>query len=84
MPGDPAWTNDPEMRVFLAFMKKYARDSYPNDQLSIFGYYNSAMVVARIKRCGDNLTRDNLQVQATHLKNVSVPMPLPGITQHRA
>jgi branched-chain amino acid transport system substrate-binding protein len=80
VPGDPALTNDPEMLDFLAFMKKYAPDLDPNDKFSVFGYYNSAMVVALLKRCGDNLTRENLLVQATHLKNVSIPMLLPGIT----
>jgi branched-chain amino acid transport system substrate-binding protein len=78
--GDPAWANDPEMLAFLNFIKSYAPDLDPNDKLTVFGYYNAAMVVALLKRCGDNLTRENVLDQATHLQNVSIPMLLPGIT----
>jgi hypothetical protein len=78
--GDPAWTDDPEMLAFMSFIKAYAPDLDPNDKLTIFGYYNAAMVVALIRQCGDNLTRENILEQATHLKNVEVPMLLPGIT----
>ena len=77
--GDPTWLNDPEMLEFLAFMKKYAPDIDPNDKFSVFGYYHAAMVVALLKQCGDDLTRQNLLQQATHLKNVRVPMLLDGI-----
>lgn len=78
--GDPAWANDPEMQAFNSFAKTYAPDLDPNDKLTVFGYYNAAMVVALLKQCGDNLTRANVLEQATHLKNVPVPMLLPGIT----
>jgi branched-chain amino acid transport system substrate-binding protein len=77
--GDPARANDPEMLAFLTFMKKYAPDIDPNDKVSEFGYYHAAMVVDLLKRCGDNLTRENLLEQATHLKNVRIPMLLEGI-----
>jgi branched-chain amino acid transport system substrate-binding protein len=78
-PGDPAWANDPEMLAFLAFMKQYAPELDPNDKYSVFGYYGGAMVVSLLKQCGDNLTRDNVLEQATHMKDVTVPMLLPGI-----
>ncbi len=80
VPGDPAWANDPDMMAYLGFMKRYAPDLDPNDKLTVFGYYNAAMVVALLKQCGDNLTRENVLVQATHLQNVTIPMLLPGIT----
>jgi branched-chain amino acid transport system substrate-binding protein len=78
-PGDPAWASDPQMTTYLAFMKKYAPDLDATDKLSVFGYYNAAMVVGLLKQCGDNLTRENLLEQATHLHDVTVPMLLPGI-----
>ncbi len=80
VPGDPAWANDPEMLAYLGFIKKYASDLDPNDKLTVFGYYNAAIVVALLRQCGDNLTRENLQFKATHLKDVAIPMLLPGIT----
>jgi branched-chain amino acid transport system substrate-binding protein len=78
-PGDPAWAKDPEMTAYLAFMKKYVPELDPTDKLSVFGYYNAAMVVGLLKQCGDNLTRENLLQQATHMRDVTVPMLLPGI-----
>jgi len=77
--GDPAWTTDPEMATFLAFMKKYAPDSDPTDKFSVFGYYHATMVVALLKQCGDTLTRENVLEQATHLRNLRVPKLLEGI-----
>jgi branched-chain amino acid transport system substrate-binding protein len=32
-----------------------------------------------LERCGDNLTRDNVMYQATHMHDVEFPMLLPGI-----
>jgi branched-chain amino acid transport system substrate-binding protein len=78
-PGDPAWANDAEMQAFLAFMKTYAAGIDPNDTLSVAGYYHAAWVVELLTRCGDNLTRENLRQEATHLHNLHLPMLLPGI-----
>jgi branched-chain amino acid transport system substrate-binding protein len=36
-------------------------------------------MVALLQQCGDNLTRDNVLEQATHMKDVTVPMLLQGI-----
>ncbi len=32
-----------------------------------------------LERCGDNLTRDNVLYQASHIHDVEFPMLLPGI-----
>jgi branched-chain amino acid transport system substrate-binding protein len=78
-PGDQAWDTDPEMVAFLAFMRQYAPSVDPTDKFSVAGYYNAAMVVALLKSCGDNLTRQNILNQATHMQQVQIPMLLPGI-----
>jgi branched-chain amino acid transport system substrate-binding protein len=78
--GDPALASDPEMLTFLSFMNKYAPEIDPTNKISAFGYYHAAMVVDVLKRCGDDLTRENLLQQATHLQNVRIPMLLDGIT----
>ena len=33
-----------------------------------------------IKQCGDDLSRDNILAQATNIKDLALPMLLPGIT----
>lgn len=79
-PGDPAWANDREMIAYVEFLKKYATDIDPADKYGAMGYYGGAMVVELLKQCGDELTRENLLRHATHMKGVTVPMLLPGIT----
>ncbi len=79
-PGDPAWKDDPEMRDYLAFMAKYDPADNPDDFLAIAGYYGAAEAVAVLRQCGDNLTRENVLYQATHMQGVRVPMLLPGIS----
>jgi branched-chain amino acid transport system substrate-binding protein len=79
-PGDPAWANDAEMNAYLAFLKQYAGDLNPADKYGVMGYYGAAMVVWVLKACGDELTRENVSRQATHMRDVVVPMLLPGIT----
>ena len=37
-------------------------------------------MVAVLKACGDNLTRDNVMKQAASLHDVAMPMLLPGVT----
>ena len=37
-------------------------------------------MVAVLKACGDNLTRENVMKQAASLHDVAMPMLLPGIT----
>ena len=32
-----------------------------------------------LKQCGDNLTRENVMSQAANLKNLTMPLVLPGI-----
>jgi hypothetical protein len=83
-PGDPAWANDAEMTACLAFLKQYAADLNPADKYGVMGYYGAAMVVGSLKSCGDELTRENLSRQATHMRAVTVPMLPPGITLNTA
>ena len=48
-------------------MKKYAPNDSPTDFIALSGYINAETIALGLQRCGDNLTRDNLLVQATSL-----------------
>jgi branched-chain amino acid transport system substrate-binding protein len=43
------------------------------------GYINAQVIALALKRCGDELTRDNLLHQATNFKGDRVAMLLPGV-----
>jgi ABC-type branched-subunit amino acid transport system substrate-binding protein len=77
--SDPAWAEDPDVKQYIAFMKKWAPDDSPNDFIALSGYVNAQAVAKGLQRCGDNLTRENLLAQATSFKEERVGMLLPGI-----
>jgi len=46
---------------------------------SVFGYSLTQLMVDVLKRCGDELTRENLMRHVTNIRNLELPMMLPGI-----
>jgi hypothetical protein len=43
------------------------------------GYVTAKMIEAILKRCGDDLTRGNLLEQATSVKELQLPLFIPGV-----
>ena len=78
-PSDPIWDNDKGMQDYVAFMKSYYPDRPPSDLLAFGGYALSQSMIYILEHCGDNLTRENVMYQATHMQNVEFPLLLPGI-----
>ena len=76
---DPQWANDPAMKDFLAFLKKYLPEAEPADGLNVYGYSVAQTLVHVLKQCGDNLTRENVMKQAASLKNLELPLATPGV-----
>ena len=78
-PTDPQWANDPSMKDWLAWMKKYFPDGDVKDIFNVYGYAVARTLVQVLKQCGDDLTRENIMRQAANLKNFEVSVLLPGI-----
>jgi ABC-type branched-subunit amino acid transport system substrate-binding protein len=78
-PTDPHLVNDPVMKEYFAFMKKYVPDLNVNDGSATYGYAVAQLMVQVLKQCGDDLTRENIMRQAANLKNFQIPMALPGV-----
>jgi branched-chain amino acid transport system substrate-binding protein len=78
-PGDPTWNNDKQMQDYLAFIKKWAPNESPEEFSGAFGYIQAALIVELLKRCGDDLTRENLLKQAVNLKDLELPLFVPGV-----
>ncbi len=78
-PTDTEWANDPAFKEWQAWMKKYNPDADPTDAFNVYGYRVAQTMVEVLKRCGDNLTRENVMKQAANLKDLSFGMFLPGI-----
>jgi branched-chain amino acid transport system substrate-binding protein len=77
--GDPAWADDAEVKEYVEFMKKWVPNDNPGDFVALSGYIISQGIVDALKRCGDDLTRENLLKHATNMKGKHFKMMLPGI-----
>ena len=78
-PTDPRWKNDPGMKEWLNWMRKYYPDGDTTDDNNVYGYNYAQTLVQILKQCGDDLTRENVMRQAANLRNLELPMLLPGI-----
>ena len=78
--GDPQWADDPDYLAWLTFMRRYYPGGDVNSEFAFIGYSNAALFTEVLRRCGDELTRENLMTVATHLQGVRIPSLLPGIT----
>ena len=79
-PGDPAWADDEEMKAYHTFLKKYAPSANPDDYSVLVAYMNVNALTTVLKKCEDQLTRENLIRQATSLHGERMPLMLPGIS----
>jgi branched-chain amino acid transport system substrate-binding protein len=78
-PTDPQWKNDKGFKDWLAFMQKYYPDGNTADLFNIYGYTVTQGLVHVLKQCGNDLSRANVMRQAANIKDLSLPMLLPGI-----
>jgi len=77
--SDPQWHNSKDYLEWRAWMEKYNPGVNLGDQNYSYGYASAYTMAQVLKQCGNNLTRENIMRQAANLKNVEVPMLLPGI-----
>ena len=79
-PNDPQWKDDPAMLEWRAFMGRYYREGDPKDASNLYAYLAAQTMVHILKACGNDLTRENVMYQATHIKNLKLPLLLPGMS----
>ena len=77
--GDPKWVDDPEVKEYVEFMKKWVPNDNPGDFVALSGYIIAQGIAQALKQCGDDLTRESLLKQATSMRGKHFKMMLPGI-----
>jgi branched-chain amino acid transport system substrate-binding protein len=77
---DSQWANDPEMKDFFAFMKQHMPNADLNNSNYAAGYHYATLLMSVLRACKDDFSRDNIMRQAASMKEVRLPMLLPGIT----
>jgi len=78
-PTDSQWANDPAVKAWAAFMKKYYPDGSLIQTENMYGYTVAQTLHQVLKQAGDNLTRANIMKQAASLKDFRPDTMLPGI-----
>lgn len=77
-PADSQWKNDEGIKEFRAFMTKYYPEGDQENGTTVFGYGAAKAFAEVLKKCGDNLTRDNIMKQMSSL-DMEINVYLPGI-----
>ncbi|MBR1268191.1 ABC transporter substrate-binding protein [Bradyrhizobium sp. AUGA SZCCT0222] len=78
-PTDKVWESDKGFQDWLAFMKQWYPRGSLIDGSNVYGYSMAQTIVQVLKQCGDELTRENVMQQAASMKDLELPMLLPGI-----
>src|SRR5579864_343821 len=81
-PNDARWANDPALKDWVAWMKKYQPNASTGDLYNVQGYTVAQIMALVLKNCGEDLSRDNILKQTKSLNGIEMPMLLPGIKVH--
>jgi branched-chain amino acid transport system substrate-binding protein len=78
-PADPDLGNAPDMKAYLAFMDKYYPAGDKNEGLNVAAYVAGEIMSEFLRRCGSELTRENLLRQASNFSESKIPMISEGV-----
>ena len=78
-PTDARWKDDPGFKEYAAFIGKYMTPHDLIDSNAVYGFGAGATMMQVLKQCGNDLSRANVMKQAASLKDLELPMLLPGI-----
>ena len=77
-PNDPRWKDDPGLKAWKDFTTKYMSPTEFTDLNAVYGFGAAATMVQVLKQCGNDLSRENIMRQAANIKDLVLPMGLPG------
>ena len=77
-PADPQYADEPAMKEWVAFMKKYYPEGNLADGFNLYGYLVAQTLVQTLKQCGNDLSRENVMREAAKL-DMTLPLLLDGI-----
>ena len=75
---DPQWDSTPGMKRFRAFMAKYYPEADRSESGPLTAWNISSALTEVLKRCGDNLTRENVMKVVANM-DLEIGNYLPGI-----
>lgn len=78
-PTDPRWKDDAGVKEWASFVAKYLNQKDFSDSIAFAGYGYAFTIIDTLKRCGDDLSRENILKMATNVAGLNTPTLLPGI-----
>jgi branched-chain amino acid transport system substrate-binding protein len=78
-PTDARWKDDPGFKQYAEFIGKYMSPNDLIDANAVYGFGSTATMVQALKQCGADLSRENVMRQAANIKDLELPMGLPGM-----
>ena len=78
-PNDPRWKDDPGMNEWRDFTNKYLSATEFSNVFAGYAYGAAQTMVHVLKQCGNDLSRENILKQAANLKDLELPLLLPGM-----
>jgi len=78
-PSDPDLANDPDMKAYVAFMNKYYPTGDKKEGLNVAAYVEGEIMTELLRRCGKELTRENLMKHASNFDGATIPMVSRGV-----
>ena len=79
-PTDKQWDNTEDMKAWVAWMDKWMAGANKSDANHVYGFAVASLMHETLKKCGNELTRDNVMTQAANFQKWKLPLALPGIT----
>ena len=78
--GVPRWEKDPEVMGFEELRQKYLPSVDPDNTIAFAGYGQAVTMGEILRRCGNDLTRENVLRQAANLNGFHSPFFLDGVS----
>jgi branched-chain amino acid transport system substrate-binding protein len=78
-PTDARWKDDPGMKEWQAFCAKYLTQTDLIDANAANGFTYGATLVQVLRQGGADLSRENIMRQAASLRDIELPLLLPGV-----
>jgi len=76
---DPQWANDQDLKDWNVFMDKYYPDGDKTSSFTTYGYAVAHALEYVLTQAGDDLSRGNIMKIAASMKDIDLPLLLPGI-----
>ena len=77
--SDPKWKDADDVKQFIAFANSRLTPADALSNAAAYGYQSAALLVYVLQKCGNDLSRENILRQATHIDGLTLPLALPGV-----